>query len=323
MADRGVTLQCAACGLSWTVFPKPDGTLPGGARCPKARGGCGKLRKIGRTAVPAAAPAAGWNPPSAPRPERDAAEPCGKCGSAVKTDRRGITRWCPACNMLITPPGVLAPYERGSDVTRAARSQRERDDDAKKTVLIAGEFLRRVRGMLDDPKIHSASADLLGWYDEEITEARRSRDGRRLAELADEFTADREAGAFRRLHWWQGQPAALEATHEGDDYEDDDDGQDDEPAAVTLATPASTAAQPQPAQPRKMTWAEALAACGWRIASATGTCQVIDEHGRHCEAGTGSPPITDQIGRHAWLCQWHYGTLGAAIIETNRSRGVA
>jgi hypothetical protein len=72
-----------------------------------------------------------------------------------------------------------------------------------------------------------------------------------------------------------------------------------------------------------MTWADALAVCGWRIAPTHGGCQVIDEHGHHCAAPTGAPPIQDRLGRHAWLCTPHYGTLGALIIETNRSRGIS
>lgn len=312
MPDRGVTLQCPDCGLSWHVPPKPDGSMPAGARCPKARGGCGKLRKIPRAAitVPAAAPGSGWDPPSAPRPERDAAEPCPDCGGVVKTDRRGITRWCPACPVLVTPPGVLAPYERGAGVTRAARSQRDRDDDAKKTILIAGEFLRQVRAMLDDPKIHPASADLLTWYEEEISDARKDRDGRRLAELAREFADDRETGAFRRQHWWQGEPAALAGLDDEDDEEDD--GQGGEPAAVVLAAPVSNVQQP--AQPRWMTWAEARAACGWRMSPVVGGCQIIDERGQRCGAET-----RHYIG-DGWVCDPHHATLGGVITDAYYGR---
>lgn len=240
----------------------------------------------------------------------------------MMTEPRGITRWCPACPVLVTPPGVLAPYEHGGATGRQVKTQRERDDDAKKTVLIAGEFLRSVRAMLNDPQIHPASADLLTWYEEEITEARKDRDGRRLAELADEFDSDRETGAFRRRHWWQGQPPAIEAADDDDDdeYADDDDGgQGDEPAAVVLATPVSIAAQQHRAQPQRMTWADAIDARSWRLAAThTGLCQMIDETGQQCTAATNSPAIVDRWGGHAWLCQGHYGALGATIGEHNR-----
>jgi hypothetical protein len=244
----------------------------------------------------------------------------------VYAEPRGTVRACldgslGGCGKRVTPPGVLAPYQRGTEVTRAAKSQRERDDDAKKTVLIAGEFLRQVRAMLDDPQIHPASADLLGWYEEEITEARKARDGRRLAELADEFGADQEARAFRRRRWWQGQPAALTAGDAGEDEDEDEDAvtgyaayagdrgdQDGEP-------PAGIAAQQQE---RPMTWADGIAACGWRLTPTIGGCQVIDEYGRHCAAETSSPAIPDGRGGDAWLCGWHYGTLAEVIIGHNR-----
>ena len=45
----------------------------------------------------------------------------------VYTEPRGTTRACLGCGKRITPPGVLAPYERGAGAARAAKSQRERD----------------------------------------------------------------------------------------------------------------------------------------------------------------------------------------------------
>lgn len=329
MAAHTMPLRCPACGMQWEIAARPDGTMPVTARCPKERGGCGKLRKVPRsmTATPspaAPAAAAAWDPPSEPRHPRHVGEPCPHCGeSKVCVSPRGTVLWCWKCGEPIAPAGVNAPYERGIEVTRAARSQHERDDDAKKTVLIAGEFLRQVRAMLDDPQVHPASADLLGWYEEEITEARKGRDGRRLAELADEFGADQEARAFRRRHWWQGQPAAITAGYaddeddEGEDYADEDEDQDGEPAAV-LATPASIAAQQHRAQPRRMTWAEGIAALGWRLSPADGTCPVVDEHGHRCGAQTTSHALANGRGGYVWLCGGHFGTLGAMLGEHNR-----
>jgi hypothetical protein len=227
------------------------------------------------------------------------------------------------CGEPVTPAAVLAPYERGTEVTRGAKSQRERDDDAKRTVLLAGEFLRRVAALLDDPKMHPASADLLDWYREEITDARKERDAGRLAELGDEFKADRENGAFRRAHWWQGSPAALDggdAEPEDDEEEYDDDGQDDGPQAA-LAVPAAIAAKPT-----RATWADALAARRWRIAVAGNggvrNCQIADERGQQCrEPVGGSPPVNDGI-TDGHVCAGHYNALGAAISAINRNRGI-
>jgi hypothetical protein len=224
----------------------------------------------------------------------------------------------------VTPPGVTEPYRRGTETARAARSQRERDDDAKRVVLAAGEFLRRVGALLADPRIHPASADLLRWYEEEITDARRDRDGRRLAELAGEFADDATARAFRRLRWWQGEPAALAPGTDEDDY---DEGQGavlefaGEAAAAVAAVPAAGPAQGEP-----MTWAAAVAACGWQLAVAGSAgvqwCQVVDEHGQQCRTGATSPGIADGRGGHAWLCGRHYGALGRLITDANRLRGI-
>lgn len=271
MAARGIPMTCAGCGKRWTVEPKPDGSYPQISRCPRYRGGCGKQHAV-RARRPAAAkgspsrpaPSAltvpAWDPPSPPRLPQRLAEPCPRCGAAeVRASERGTVRGCYACKRRVTPPGVLAPYEHGTEVTRHAKSRQERDDDAKAAVVAAGEFLRVVRAMGADPRIHPASADLLGWYEEELTEARKNRDAARLAELRDEFAAGREAGEFRRRHWWQGEVRAA------DDEEDDED-QDDEPAdlprpvvrgeimpapaeaPVTLATPDSIAEQQHRAQ---------------------------------------------------------------------------
>ncbi len=329
-----IAMRCPRCGRSWNLPRRADGTYPQTAVCAKRRGGCGACVKVPKRARAAARAAraqaaagsdgepGAWNPPSGPRRPYPAVEPCPHCGEAkVYAEPRGTVRACLGCGKRVTPPGVLAPYQRGTEVTRAAKSQRERDDDAKKTVLIAGEFLRQVRAMLDDPQIHPASADLLGWYEEEITEARKARDGRRLAELADEFGADQEARAFRRRRWWQGQSAALTAGDAGEDEDEDEDAvtgyaayagdrgdQDGE-------NPAGIAAQQKK---RPMTWTDGIAACGWRLTPTIGGCQVIDEYGRHCAAETSSPAIPDGRGGDAWLCGRHYGTLAEVIPGHNR-----
>jgi hypothetical protein len=230
----------------------------------------------------------------------------------VRIEPRGTRRVCGGCRRLVTPPGVLAPYQRGPDAARAARSQRERDDDAKRTAMLAGEFLRRVTALRDDPKIHPRSADLLGWYQEEITDARRASDAGRLAELAAEFEVDQADRAFRRLRWWQGEPAPVAAGHLADDDDEweDDDGQGDEAAA-----PAAIAA--------RATWAEAFAARGWRLTPWDGqeACQVAGDAGRCRQPAGGHPPVTDGLTPDGWTCTGHYEALNATCQAINRDRG--
>ena len=316
------TARCS-CGRSWDVAPRADGTFPKTARCAARRGGCGRT---GLKVTAAVTVAGAWDPPSEPRGQRDAAGRCPDCGGPVLAEPRGITLWCPACPVLVTPPGVLAPYERGAGSVREARSQRERDDDAKKAVLLAGEFLRRVRALLDDPKIHPASADLLAWYEEEIAKARTARDGRRLAGLADQFADDQAGRAFRRRHRWQGEPAIATAGHPDDDDEDDQEGEDTARAvtagAVVLALPAA-AAQPQPAQPQEATWGDALAARGWQLAERddSGACQIIERAGRCPWPIGGHPPVFDGF-TSGWTCSDHWNALGSAISAINRNRGI-
>ena len=57
MGSSAVPMVCAECGMTWEVLPKPDGTMPQAGRCPRYRGGCGKLRKVPRD-PPSVAPAA-------------------------------------------------------------------------------------------------------------------------------------------------------------------------------------------------------------------------------------------------------------------------
>jgi hypothetical protein len=226
---------------------------------------------------------------------------------------------------------VLAPYARGREVTRAATSQRERDAAAKRTALEADKFLRGVRALIADPKMHPDSVAVLRWYEDEITEASRKRDGRRVAELEAEFSDDATAGEFRRFYWWQGTPSTLaavvESEDDGEDYDDPDDWPDGD--EVQGADPAAVVAiPPRVAARRPMTWAEALAACGWGLGPVVTIgngqmCQVIDEYGQRCRmAGQHLIPV-DTLGRHAGLCPGHHDPLGGLINETNKERGAA
>jgi len=337
VASGPVTVRCPSCSRSWEVQPKPDGARPKTARCAAYRGGCGRVVKVpqqaatGSPAVKGTGPApAVWDPPSQARRERLVAEQCPQCGAGeIWASPRGTIRVCASCGP-VTPRGVAAPYERGTGSTREARSQRERDDDAKKTVIVAGEFLRRVEALAADPRIHPASGDLLGWYAEEIADARKARSGRRLAELAVEFGADLKDGAIRRRYWWQGQPAAITAEPDDaaddaqdDDYDEDDECPGDAPAALTASAPAVPAVV---AGPQRMTWAEALAALGWRIMPVAewAGCQIVSQGGNRCGSPEEQAPYRvgppDQRG--GWACGTHHFQLTQMIAQTNQARGI-
>lgn len=308
MTALSVRMECAACGNRWEVGPKPDGTMPVGARCPKDRGGCGKVRKVPRAGIasvclPAVA-ASGWDPPSEPREVRVTAEPCPHCGEArVYAEPRGTIRVCVGCRKRVTPPGVLAPYERGTEVTRAAKSQRERDLEALDLAERKGVMLGQLHDLTAEDKLTPGSAMKAEWFAEQVKAATT---GTRLDELAERF---KDAG-IRRRHWWHDRPA-LSA---GYDDEDDEDGydEDDEPdTTVVLATPASIAVQQHRAQLHRMTWAEAIAAFGWRLSPVADGCQIINL-GRVC--GTWSE---HHIG-DGWVCGSHHAMLCHVITEHNR-----
>jgi hypothetical protein len=305
-----VTVKCAGCGKRWEVPPKPDGSMPQTARCPRAQGGCGKLRKVpARVTAPeraaaAPSPAATWDPQSEPRKHRKCDEPCPHCGAQkVYADQRGIARVCMACGRKVTPPGVLAPYERGAEVTRAAKSQRERDLEALGLAGRKGLMLGELRRLAADDRLDDASVMKVEWFAEQVKAA---ASGARLDDLADLFAAER----IKPRGWFQ-RPVAITAGYAEDDDEDDED-QDDEPAA--LATPAAIAAQQHRAQPKRMTWAEAIAACGWRLSATIGGCQIVNEQSRLCGQET-----AHHIGI-GWICATHYGTLGGVIWDDYRQQ---
>lgn len=323
MTASGVTLECSKCGLRWVVLANPDGTMPAAARCPKARGGCGTVRKIpararqGAGDGPAGAPdAVEWDPPSEPRRARLTDEPCPHCGAPLIASRRGTLRVCNGYGK-VAPAGVLAPYERGDSTGRQVKTQRETDLEALDLAGRKGVMLGELDTLADDDRLDSASRMKVEWFADQV---RAARTGGRLDDLATLFA---DAGIRRR--WWR-RPAVITAGYaDEDEYDDEypddddeqDDGQDREPARLALVPPAPAA------PPRPMTWAEAVAACGWRLSLTHGLCQVIDEFGKQCTADGNSPGIDIGNGRHAWLCGPHYGTLGSVIIEANRSRGVA
>src|SRR5215469_8493639 len=167
-------LTCLECGNQWDVRPRADGSMPITARCPKTRGGCGKLRKVPRVMHSGTAghEPATWNPPSDPRQPRPTVEPCPDCGEArVYASARGTIRVCVACRRRVTPRGVLAPYERGTEVTRAAKSQRERDLEALDLAGRKGIMLDQLHGLADDDRLDRASVLKLEWFAEQVKTA--------------------------------------------------------------------------------------------------------------------------------------------------------
>jgi hypothetical protein len=255
------------------------------------------------------AAAATWDPPSDPRHARQSADPCPSCGGITHASPRSTVRVCPACQTRATPPGVLAPYQRnGHAAARQVKSQRERDLEALGLARRKGVMLGQLAALAADDRLDPASLPVVEWFREQVKDA--ASDGR-----LDELAALLPEAAIQRRRWWQGQPAAITAGYadeddEPDDGEDDDEDQADEHEAP-LATPASIAGQQWRSQPAQMTWADALAACGWRLAPTVGGCQVVDL-GRLCAA-----EITNSI-TGGWVCGDHYLALCRVIYEARR-----
>jgi hypothetical protein len=317
MSMTAITVHCPGCSLSWQVTPRTDGTFPKTARCALRRGGCGKVVKIPRaTGIGAESGAAVlmWDPPSGPRRPWPVDERCPDCAAALYAAARGTMRACLGCRRRVIPAGVLAPYERGTEVTRAAKSQRERDLEALDLAGRKGIMLRQLRTLSDDDRLDSVSVLKVEWFAEQVKTAAH---GARLDELAALFG---EAG-IRPRRWWQRQPAPLTAGYDDEDHAEegyavyDDEDQADE-AAQVIAIPAAQ---------RRATWADAFAAYGWRLAPRdySGICPVITSDGR-CRHPVGiHPPVTDGIVNDGWPCEYHYVALGQALNTINQRRGYA
>lgn len=307
-----VTVRCPDCSRTWEVARRADGTFPAAARCAVRDGGCGRISvKVPRRTpapkdIPAPAADVEWNPPSEPRGYLLLDEPYPHCGkSKVYASPRGTARVCLGCGKRVTPPGVLAPYERGTEVTRAAKSQRERDLEALGLAGRKGVMLGELRRLAADDRLDDASVMKAEWFAEQVKAA---ANGARLDELAGLFTAE-----HIRPRGWLQRPVSITAGYAEDGEPGEDDGGQAAGPARLHAVPDST-----PAPPRPMTWTEAVSACGWRLSPTGGGCQVIDELGQHCAAETTSPAIPNGRGGSAWLCGSHYGTLGAAINDAWR-----
>lgn len=309
---RQITLRCGSCGMSWDVPPKPDGTMPIGSRCPKDRGGCGKVRKLPAAARRGSLPGAAgeWDPPSAPRQPCSDAGPCPECGAPLAASPRGTVRVCRACVRIIAPPGVLAPYERGETAARQVRSQRERDLESIGLAGHKGAMLARLRALAGNERLGPAELPKIEWFAEQV---RAAASGSRLAELAALFAE----ACIKPRGWWQWRPVLAAVSGDGDGYADyDGEDQDGEPAApVVLATPDSIARQQRRAQRRALTWDDAITASGWRLDPAAGAgCPVVSTRGQVCGSDT-----RQRIGNRR-VCGRHYEQLAAVIARISREQ---
>lgn len=216
---------------------------------------------------------------------------------------------CLGCRKKLTPPGALAAYEQHGDAVRSVRSQRERDLEALKLAGRRGTMLGELRRLAGDERLDDSAAMKVEWFTDEV---RAARSGARLDELVELFAAEQ----IRPRGWFQ-RPVSITAGHadaDGElDYDEDDE--DDGPATVAGTTPVSITSRA-----RQPTWADAIAARGWRLALPSGSpsCPVIDENGTQCTAGGTCTGFPDGYGGHAFLCQWHYGTLGRWISEQRK-----
>jgi hypothetical protein len=321
VTDGAVTVRCPSCSRTWEVLPRTDGTFPQTARCATGRGGCGRVSvkvprpsavrsATGRRDGPAAA--GGWNPPSGGRPAAYA-ELCPVDGHGpLIASPRGTLRVCTNGCGRVAPPGALTPYSRGGAAVRQIRSQRENDLAALDLAGRKGVMLGELRELTASGKLDDAGVMKAEWFAEQVKAAAS------LARLDDLIALFREAGP-RPRRWWQQRPALTGDTYapEDDDGEDkypgeSGDGQGDTPAPLRAVPASVTAADQGGGQPHRMTWAEAITACGWRLSRTIGGCQIVDERSQLCGQDT-----AHHIG-DGWICAPHHAALGDVITADYR-----
>jgi hypothetical protein len=307
-----LSLTCRACGKTWKVAPKPDGSVPINSRCPRAAGGCGSLRKVPRGPAVrsrwvAAFPV--WDAPSPRRGPYRTAELCPACGEPLTASPLGTARACLPCGNRVTPPGVTAPYDcQEASAGRTVRSQADRDDEALALAERAGVLLDAIAGVLGDDRLHPAARARLEWYAAEITGAARARRGARVGELADRLSGQR----IRRAHWWNSDaqnPAAITAGGNGDQDDDDE---------VWDAEVAGEEAPRSPAAPGADRFT-GLAARGYtmNLAAPAGMCQLI----MACRHGWAAQPEPCAAGAQRVfegirVCVIHYEALTMPLGRT-------
>jgi hypothetical protein len=276
-----------------------------------------------------------WDPSGEPRRSQLTNDLCPECETPMTTGRRGTWRYCPACERLTVPPAVARQHNEATGQRRVL-SGPERDQRDLVLAVCRDHLLARLRAA--GLPSGSAVAELLAGKIRDAGSEQRLAEVEELLGRALAIIRERQATV----------PAIAGEIVEGelvDDNDDDDDDDDDGtycydtagrlvpaiwdgsawvPAtpmpvagatAASIATPRLAIAAPAGgAAPAVhwLTWADALAACGWRLAATIGGCQV-DDHGRLCGAET-TRGITG-----GWVCAWHYNELCAVIIKARRS----
>lgn len=293
-ARPGNTIRCRACGHAQRARPQPSqpaGVIP-----------------LPRTAATA------WEPSSQPRRAYETTEPCPGCAGPLIAGRRGTWRVCPGCGHAVTPAAVAAPYTRGERAPqRQVISQQERDLAALALAQRKGIMLTQLAKLAADDRLAEDSRPVIEWFQDEVKAA---RSGNRLDELAALLP---QAG-IRRRHFWQREPAAIDAPawDDQDGYDGDADGDgsfgEDEDLDDEEDYPH---ASPAPALPAELTWADALEICGWRLSSTVGGCQVI-EAGQWCGAETAHHISGPRHIRDAWICARHYQVLCRVLMSARR-----
>jgi len=241
-----------------------------------------------------------WEPPSARRAGYYTAERCPECGEALYAGRRGTWRVCTACKMIAVPAAVSAPYARGDGAAqRKVVSTQEKDAESRELAVRRGDFKREIERQLAGDQLTPQSRDILEWYADEVGKAPTAA---RLDDLIEQARGER----LRSRHFWQGEPAAIEAPAAADleDQDDEDDGETYVYDAAGQLVPARWSADGrlvaagQPPGPGAATgpaveWASELAAREWVFQPhGAGLCQLV-----HLKPHGWDVPPEECIGR--------------------------
>jgi len=263
--------------------------------------------------------------------------------------QRPLDTWrvCLNSRHAVVLAAVSAPYQHAAG-QRHVVSQRERDLVAIELERRRGVMLAQLGELADDDRLHPESVPVVGWYTAEVRAARTET---RLDELAD--LASGPDSGIRRRHWWQSQPAGLVLVADDDDQDDEpDDGhyraEVAAPSPLAIAPPrhgvhvlqapgqCTTAGCTGAARHVRdgwplctrcfrgeggppTSWADALAANGWRLHGTPGGCQIIDSREDLCGDTENPYQIADRYGRAAWICWAHMEPLKLTMSALRRS----
>lgn len=281
--------------------------MPKGSRCLVRDGGCGTFAAVSRPSAPRGAhrpavrteatpPALTWDPPSAPHYPRQTNEPCPKCGKPLAGSR--TLRGCLNGHQRVAPRGVQAPYERGAEVTRAAKSEDERDAEGRALEARRQRLTDELDELTADKRLTSEARGVLKWYRAEVDKAKTMA---RLGRLVGQFRGERlqRTGWLTRPVVAEIEPPDYDGAQGDDDWEDDDE---------------DGASAWEDVRPQRMTWAGAIALLGWKLDRDQDGCQLIVD-GRPCLG-----PADRDIGKNTWVCSRDYVELGNARKRAEHER---